>query len=81
MNEFVLCREDVNAALNKLSMNPRKALLMTAMLILYHAFIHDAGNFGQSAFPSAYGVLWRKMKRLIENDPNFKGVLSVVTDE
>ena len=80
-NQCVLCRQDVDAAFNRLTVNPKKAALMTALLNENHAVTHDAGNFGQTSLPAAYGIISRATKRLIEKNPNFKGVLSVVCDD
>ena len=80
-NQCYLCRQDVEAAFNRLILSPRRALLMTAALSEHLIVIHHAGNFGHSSLPSAYGIISRATKRLIERNPNFKGVLSVICDD
>ena len=79
-DECVLARQDVDAAFNQLSIYPDKASLMTAALTENYVVVHDAGNFGHSALPAAYGVISRATKRAIEKHM-FEGVLSVVTDD
>ena len=80
-NQCILCRQDIDAAFNRLWVNPKKALFMTAGLDEHHVVVHTAGNFGHSSLPAAYGNISRATKRLIEKDPKFKGVLSVVCDD
>ena len=83
--ETILCRQDVDAAFNRVHINPNKVPLMSAIIRrkprMSEIVLHEAGNFGHSSLPGAYNIIAAATKRAIEKHPNFKGTLSVCCDD